>query len=77
MIKPRNSNPGGTSGQCPGTPLFTLYTSPLEDLCCKHVVSFHCYADDQQNYLGFKPTVPGDDRLCLDTLEHCISDIRA
>ena len=41
------------------------------------MVSFHCYADDQQNYLGFKPTVPGDDKQCLDRLEHCISDIRA
>ena len=60
-----------------GPLLFTLYTSPLGDLCHKHVVYFHCYADDQQNYLGFKPTVPGDDRQCLDRLECCISDIRA
>ena len=30
-----------------------------------------------KNYLGFKPTVQGDDRQCLDRLEHCISDIRA
>ena len=64
-------------GSVLGPLLFTLYTSPLGDLCCKHVISFHCYADDQQNYLGFKPTVPGDDRQCLDRLEHCISDIRA
>ena len=60
-----------------GPLLFTLYTSPLGDLCCKHAVSFHCYADYQQNYLGFKHEVPGNDRQCLDRLECCISDIRA
>ena len=46
-------------------------------MCCKHAVSFHCYADDQQNYLGFKPTVPGNGRQCLDRLESYISDIKA
>ena len=49
---------------------------PLGDLCHKHVVSFHCYADDQHNSLGFKPTFPGDDGKCLDRQECCISDIR-
>ena len=64
-------------GSVLGPLLFTLYTSPLGVLCYKHAVSFHCYADDQQNYLGFKPTVLGDDRQCLDRLEGCINDIRA
>ena len=58
-------------------PFFTLYTLPLGNLCHKHAVSCQCYAADQQNYLGFIPTIPGNNRECLDRLECCISDIRA
>ena len=75
--KPAILTQGVPQGRVLGPLLFTLYTSPLGDLCYKHALSFHCYADDQQNYLGFKPTVPGDDRQCLDRLECCINDIRA
>ena len=60
-----------------GCLLFTLYTSPLGDLCPKHAVSFQFYADVQQNCLGFKPTIPGYDRQCPDRLECYIIDIRA
>ena len=28
----------------------------LGEICRKHKVNFHSYADDQQNYLSFRPT---------------------
>ena len=55
--------------------LFTLYITPLGDICRKHRVIFHSYADDQQNYLSFSPANTVSRSLCLQTLENCIKDI--
>ena len=40
-----------------GPILFTLYTSPLGNICKKYGVDYHCYADNMQNYLSFKPNI--------------------
>ena len=42
-------------GSVLGPILFTLYTVPLGDICRSHGIEFQLYADDQQNYLTFKP----------------------
>ena len=39
-----------------GPILFTMYTSPLGDLCNHHLVQFQLYAENQQVYLSFKPS---------------------
>ena len=77
ILKPAILTQGVPQGSVLGPLLFTLNTLLLGDLCCEHALTFHCTADDQQSYLGFKPTVPGNYRQCLDRLEHCISDIIA
>ena len=58
-----------------GPILFNLYISPLSDICKKCKISYHGYADDQQEYLSFKP-IPGSQEQCLNQLQGCISEIQ-
>ena len=58
--------------------LFTLYTSPLGQICSNNVY-YHLYADDQQIYLSFKPGHTGvqstqDD--CIHHMEGCVEEIK-
>ena len=66
---------GVPQGSVLGPLFFTLYTSPLSDICREHDVSFQNYADDQQIYLSFSPMQPGGKDKCLQSLGACISDI--
>ena len=67
---------GVPQGSSLGLFLFTLYIAPLGDICRGHNVHFHSYADDQQNYLVFRPSVEGSKEKCRETLQNCIHDIK-
>ena len=59
-----------------GPVMFTLYTSPLGDICQKHNILFHGYADDTQNSLSFKLSRANSKENCIIQLQSCIEEIR-
>ena len=57
---------GILQGSLLGPILFTIYTVPMGNICRRHQVEFHLYADDTQIYLSFRPSIP-----FLQTWLHC------
>ena len=47
-------------GSVLGPLLYSMYTSPLSDIACKHELSFHFYADDTQLYVTFETSSLND-----------------
>ena len=66
---------GILQGSILGPILFTIYTVPVGDICRRHQVEFHLYADDTQIYLSFRPSIPNSKHDCTIRIEKCIDEI--
>ena len=62
LVTPKH---GVQQGSVLGPILFILYTTPLGQICRKHGIHYHLYADDSQLYMTFKPSKPGSKEICI------------
>ena len=67
---------GVPQGFCLGPLLFILYASELFNVLEAHLPSVHCYADDTQLYLSFRPNDNHGEDDALKAMELCVQDIR-
>ena len=67
---------GIAQGSVLGPIAFTLYTSPLGNICRENDVDAQFFADDEQMYLAFKPKKTDSQVQCITTLEKYISETK-
>ena len=67
---------GVFQGSCLVPLLFSIYTSQIFDIVSKHLPNVHCFADDTQLYLSFRPDDQASQDVAVAAMEACIRDIR-
>ena len=67
---------GVPQGSCLGPLLYIIYSSKLFHIIERHLPDSHCYADDSQLYLSFRPDQLSSQQDALIAKQNCIKDIR-
>ena len=62
-------------GSVLGPKNYIMYTKPIGDICRRHGLRHHFYADDSQLYLSFKPIDTLTSNEALHRIECCLEDI--
>ena len=68
---------GVPQGSCLGPLLYIIYSSKLFNIIERHLPISHCYADDSQIYLSFKPDDLSSQQDAITAMQNCIDDIRS
>ena len=55
--------------------LFTLFTTPLGDICRQYNQEFHLYADDTQLYASFMSSSDESSESCMSKINSCVAEI--
>ncbi|XP_048759062.2 uncharacterized protein LOC125668729 isoform X2 [Ostrea edulis] len=63
------------SGSVLGPGLYAMFAKPIGEICRRHHIMYHCYADDTQAYLVFKPTDTWN--AITSRLHECLADIKS
>ena len=67
---------GVPQGSCLGPLLFVIYASNLFKVVEKHLPTTHCFADDTQLYLSFKPDDTTSQNDAINAMNKCVDDLR-
>lgn len=65
---------GVPQGSVLGPRLYCIFSKPIGDICERHEIDYHCYADDSQIYIVIEPRSNISDISAK--LSSCLSDIR-
>ena len=74
--RPMDVHYGVPQGSCLGPLLFSIYTSQIFDIVSDHLPNVHCFADDTQLYLSFRPDDQASQDAAVAAKEACIRDVR-